>query len=203
MIFVIVPLGKEASHIANWVWRVIMYTAATTVGAALLALVLGAAGRALHILLPAVAYQWVVALFGVLALVFALKELNIIKLPSWQVGWQVPASWMHPSRTFGNTLYGIVLGTGIFTYIPFASFYLLLMWEMAAGAVSLQAAVLLGLIYGFARGVPAVVGGISILRGSYPLPVSEWLIERLGWWHAINGLLLLVIGGFLLASFVL
>ncbi len=203
MIFVIVPLGKQASHIAIWVWRVIMYTAATTVGAALLALVLGAAGRALHILLPAVAYQWVVALFGVLALVFALKELNIIKLPSWQVGWQVPASWMHPSRTFGNTLYGIVLGTGIFTYIPFASFYLLLMWEMAAGAVSLQAAVLLGLIYGFARGVPAVVGGISILRGSYPLPVSEWLIERLGWWHAINGLLLLVIGGFLLASFVL
>ena len=203
MIFVIVPLGKEASHIANWVWRVVMYTAATTVGAALLALLLGATGRALHILLPAVAYQRVVALFGVLALVFALKELNIIKLPSWQVGWQVPAIWMQPSRTFGNTLYGIVLGTGIFTYIPFASFYLLLMWEMAAGAVSLQAAVLLGLIYGFARGVPAVLGGISILRGSYPLPVSEWLIERLGWWHAINGLLLLVIGGFLLASFVL
>ena len=203
MIFVIVPLGKEASHIANWVWRVVMYTAGTTVGAALFALLLGATGRALHILLPAVTFQWVVALFGVLALVFALKELNILRLPLWQVGWQVPASWMRPSRTFGNTLYGIVLGTGIFTYIPFASFYLLLMWEMAAGAASLEAAVLLGMIYGFARGVPAALGGISIMRGSYTLPVSEWLIERIGWWHAVNGLLLLLIGGFLLGSFVL
>jgi hypothetical protein len=68
--------------------------------------------------------------------------------------------------------------------------------------VSLEASVLLGLIYGVARGIPAALGGISIMRGSYPLPVSEWLIEHIGWWHAVNGLLLLLIGGFLLGSFV-
>ena len=76
------------------------------------------------------------------------------------------------------------------------------MAEIIAGAMSLQAAVTLGLIYGFARGLPAVLGGISMLRGSYPLPVSNWLIAHLGWWHALNAIALLVAGSFLLGSFV-
>jgi hypothetical protein len=203
MIFVIVPLGKGTKDIVQWVVRVILYTLGSMLGAAMLALGLGLVGISIAAVLPAIGYGWVTALFGVLALLFALKELNIIKLPSLQVGWQVPQSWMRPSRTLGNTLYGIVLGAGIFTFIPFASFYLLLMWEVAAGAASLQAAVTLGLIYGFFRGIPAVVGGISVLRGQYPLPVSDWLMSHLGLWHAINGLALLLVGGLLLGSLVL
>lgn len=202
MIFVIVPLGKEAKDVRNWVIRVIMYTAGTTVGAALLALALGLVGQGLRALFPGVTGSWVVALLGVVALVFALKELNLLKLPAPQVGWQVPKSWMRTSRLFGNTAYGVVLGAGIFTYIPFASFYLLLAWELFGGAASLQAAVLLGMIYGFARGLPAVIGGISMLRDVYPIPVSNWLIARLGWWHAINAVALLFVGSFLLGSFV-
>ena len=84
-----------------------------------------------------------------------------------------------------------------------ATFYLLLAWEMAAGAIDMRAAITLGMIYGIARGIPAVLGGISVLRGEYPLPVSNWLIAHLGWWHAINGLLLVFIATFLLGSFVL
>jgi hypothetical protein len=200
---VIVPLGKGTKDVVWWIIRVILYTLGSTLGAALLALLLGLAGMGLGAVLPNIGYGWVTALFGVLALVFALKELNIIKLPALQIGWQVPQSWMRPSRTLGNTLYGIVLGAGIFTFIPFASFYLLLMWEVAAGAASLQAAVMLGVIYGFFRGLPAVAGGISILRGQYPLPVSDWLLSHLGLWHAINGLVLLLVGGLLLGSIIL
>lgn len=202
MIFVIVPLGKEPPQVINWIWRVFMYAAGSTVGASLLALLLGWAGQGLHALLPSFSYTWAVGILGVLAFIFALKELNIIKIWSPQIGWQVPASWMRPSRVFGNTLYGIVLGAGIFTFIPFASFYLLLMWEIAAGAVSLQAAVLLGMIYGASRGITAVMGGISVLRGEYPVPLSQWLIGHLGWWHAINGFVLLLVAGLLLGSFV-
>jgi hypothetical protein len=202
MIFVIVPLGKEARDIAHWVIRVVMYTAASTVGAALLAMVLGMVGAGLHAMLPAIGYQWATALLGLSALVYALHELNIIHLPAPQVGWQVPKSWQRSSRLLGNTLYGFVLGMGIFTFIPFASFYLLLMWEVTAGAVDLRAAAMLGAIYGAFRGLPAVLGGISMLRGVYPLPVSNWLLAHLGWWHAINGLALLLVGGFLLGSFV-
>ena len=152
---------------------------------------------------PASASSGAPRYFGIASLLLALDELNILHLPSPQVGWQVPKSWMHPSRLLGNTLYGLVLGMGIFTFIPFASFYVLLAWEIIAGAMSLQAAVTLGLIYGFARGLPAVVGGISMLRGSYPLPISNWLIAHLGWWHALNAIALLIAGSFLLGSFFL
>jgi hypothetical protein len=203
MIFVIVPLGKEAPQVINWLWRVFMYTAGATVGAALMALLLGGVGQGLHALLPWFSYTWAVAILGVFALIFALIELNILRIRTPQVGWQVPASWMRPSRVLGNTLYGIVLGAGIFTFIPFASFYLLLMWEVVAGAVSLQAAVLLGMVYGVSRGVTSIMGGISVLRGEYPVPLSQWLLDHLGWWHAINGLVLLFVAGFLLGSFIL
>ncbi len=201
MIFVIVPLGKEAKDVAHWVIRVIMYTAASIIGGAVLAIALGTLGRGIRALLPPVSYGWVTALLGVAALVYALHELNIIRLPAPQVGWQVPKWWQRPSRLVGNTLYGFVLGMGIFTFIPFASFYLLMMWEMAVGAVDLRTAAVLGMIYGAFRGVPAVLGGISVLRGVYPLPISNWLIARLGWWHALNALALLVVAGLLLGSF--
>ncbi|MEO8287864.1 MAG: hypothetical protein ABI670_15655 [Chloroflexota bacterium] len=203
MIFVIVPLGKAAPQVINWLWRVFMYTAGSTVGAALLALLLGYVGLGLHRVLPWFTNTWAVVVLGVAALIFALKELNIVKLPALQIGWQVPASWMRPSRVLGNTLYGIVLGAGIFTFIPFASFYLLLMWEIAAGAVSLQSAVLLGMIYGAARGATAILGGISVLRGAYPVDLSQWLIGHLGWWHAVNAFVLLLIAGLLLGSFII
>ena len=203
MIFVIVPLGKGTKEVTNWVIRIILYTLGSMVGATLFALLMGLVGQGLRALVPGLSYAWVTALLGILAFVFALRELRIIKLPTLQIGWQVPASWMRPSRVLGTTLYGVVLGAGVFTFIPFTSFYLLLLWEVAAGAVSLQAALTLGIIYGFFRGLPAVMGGVSVLRGEYPLGISEWLIARLGLWHAINAVVLLLVSGLLLGSFVL
>ena len=126
MIFVIVPLGKEAKDVASWVVRALMYTAGTILGAAVMALVVGLLGAGLHALLPSIGLPIAVAVLGLVALLFALHELNVVRLPAPQVGWQVPASWMRRSRLFGNTLYGLVLGAGIFTFIPFASLYSLI-----------------------------------------------------------------------------
>jgi hypothetical protein len=203
MILVILPLGKEAKDVRDWLVRVAMYTAGSIVGAAALAFALGLVGRGLHLLFPFVGTEWAAAVLGLACVLFALHELNFIHLPAPQIGWQVPKSWQRSSRLMGNTLYGIVLGAGIFTFIPFASFYLLLAWELVAGAMSIKMAVTLGVIYGFARGLPAVIGGISMLRGTYPLPVSDWLIAHIGWWHALNALALLFAGSFLLGSFFL
>lgn len=203
MIFVIVPLGKEAKDVASWLARAVMYAAGTTVGAGMMALLVGLLGAGLHALLPFLSLPVAITLLGVASLVFALHELNVLRLPAPQVGWQVPAWWMRRSRLVGNTLYGLVLGAGVFTFIPFASFYILLGLELVIGAVDLRAAVALGMVYGFARGLPAVLGGISVLRGGNPVPVSDWLISHLGWWHALNALALLLVGGFFLGSFVL
>ncbi len=227
MIFVIVPLGKEAKQVRDWLVRVLMYIAASTVGAGLLALLLGLLGRGLYLALPYIGLgwavetrnpgssifggsvspsdiwlRWSVGALGIAALLYALHELNILHLPNPQVGWQVPKSWMRWGVLAGNILYGLVLGTGVFTFIPFASFYILLAWELLVGAVSLQAAVALGMAYGAVRGVLAVLGGISVLRGTYPIPLSNWLLSHLGWWHAVNGLALLLVGGFLVGSLV-
>ena len=200
MIFVIVPLGKAAKDVASWLVRVVMYVAGATVGAALLALVVGLLGAGLHALLPSLGVEFAVVALGAAALLFALHELNVVRLPAPQIGWQVPASWMGRSRLLGNTLYGLVLGAGVFTFIPFASFYLLLGTELVAGAVDLRAAVALGMVYGLMRGIPAVLGGIAMLRLRNPVPVSDWLIARLGRWHALNALALLLTGAFFLGS---
>src|SRR5438105_4779675 len=120
MIYVIVPLGKEAKDIASWVARVIMYTAAATVGAALMALLLGSVGLGLHALFPGVGLGWAVGILGVASLLYALHEFQIIKLPNPQRGWLVPKAWQKQGRLFGNTLYGVFLGAGVFTFIPFA-----------------------------------------------------------------------------------
>jgi hypothetical protein len=203
MILVILPLGKAAKDVTNWVVRVIMYTAGSVLGSAIMAFAMGLIGRGLHLLLPGIRLEWAVAILGTASLVYALHELNIIHLPNPQVGWQVPKSWQRSSRLVGNTLYGIVLGMGIFTFVPFTGFYILLLWELVAGAMSIKAAVTIGIVYGLFRGLPAIIGGISMLRGEYPLPVSNWLIAHLGWWHALNALALLAVGGFLLGSFVI
>lgn len=203
MIFVIVPLGKAAKDVASWLVRVVMYAAGTIVGAALMSLVVGLAGGWFYSILGRVGLEASIVILGVAALLFALHELNIVRLPSPQVGWQVPAWWMRRSRLLGNTLYGLVLGAGVFTFIPFASFYLLMALEFVAGAADLRAAVALGMVYGIMRGLPAVLGGISMLRLQNPVPVSDWLIARLGWWHALNALVLLLVGGFFLGSLML
>jgi hypothetical protein len=141
MIFVIVPLGEAAKDRLYWAVRAISYTLGAMVGASLLALLLGWVGQGIHALFPGLQAGWVIAVLGVMALIFALNELEIIKLPNPERGWLVPKEWQRSSRLTGNTLYGIVLGAGIFTFIPFSGFYLLLMWEIAAGIYSVQAAV--------------------------------------------------------------
>ena len=200
MICVILPLGKEAKDVANWVVRVITYTAGSVVGAAAVALVLGLIGQGLRALLPGIGLEWAIGVLGLASLLYALHEINFIKLPNPQLGWLVPKIWQKRSYLLGHTLYGLVLGMGIWTFIPFTGFYILLAWELVAGAYSLQAAVLLGMLYGVFRGFPAVLGGIWMMRGIYPMPVNNWLIARLGWWHAANGLALLFTGSFLLGS---
>src|SRR5688500_6529614 len=113
MIFVIVPLGEAAKDRLYWIARVIMYTAGSMLGASLLALAFGYVGQGLAAIFPGVPFEWVAAVLGVLAVLFALHELGFIKIPNPQVGWQVPKSWQKSSRLTGNTLYGIVLGAGI------------------------------------------------------------------------------------------
>ncbi len=61
----------------------------------------------------------------ILCITFFLYEckLNTLRLPS--VKWQVPSSWLQGSRNLNMIVWGLILGSGMFTYIPFTTFYYL------------------------------------------------------------------------------
>jgi hypothetical protein len=128
-----------------------MTLAASVVGA-----ILGAAGE----LLPSgISAGVVVVSASVLAL---LVELRLVSFATPYRHWQVPRDW--PTRfgaLRGYSLWGATLGVGVFSYVPFASYHVLLLWMVLSGSPVTGGA--MGILYGVGRGlgalVPAVVAG--------------------------------------------
>ena len=196
MIFVIVPLGKAASDVVNWLIRVLVYVAASTVGGALVGVVLGLLGLLLYSIVPGPRLAWPVILLAVFALLYALHEAYVLRLPQPERHWQVPNAWVRRWPLLGTALFGVVLGTGALTFIPFTSYYVLLAWEIGTG--SLLPATALGATYGLVRGLPAIIGGLFILRGGHPLDFNMWLMNSVPGLHRLSGALLGAVAGFLL-----
>jgi hypothetical protein len=196
MIFVIVPLGKAASDVVNWLIRVLVYVAASTLGGALVGVLTGLLGTLLYTLVPGPTLAWPVVVLAVFALLYALHEAYVLRLPQPERHWQVPNAWVRRWPIFGTALFGLLLGTGLFTFIPFTSFYVLLAWE--AGTGSLLLATALGATYGLVRGLPAILGGLFILRGGHPLDFNMWLMNSVPAIHRLSGALLGAVAGFLL-----
>ena len=196
MIFVIVPLGKAASDVVNWLIRVLVYVAASTLGGALVGALAGLLGMLVYTLVPGPTLAWPVVVLGVFALLYGLHEAYVLRLPQPERPWQVPNAWIRRWPVFGTALFGLVLGTGALTFIPFTSYYVLLAW--AAGTGSLLPATALGATYGLVRGLPAILGGLFILRGGHPLDFNMWLMNSVPGIHRLSGALLGAVAGFLL-----
>ena len=197
MIFVIVPLGKAASQVVHWIVQVAIYVAASTVGGALVGLLLGAVGRGLYLVVPGPTRVWPVLIIGALALLYALHEARIVRLPQPERAWQVPNGWIRRWPFLGAAMFGVILGTGLFTFIPFTSFYVLLAWELGTG--SLRIGLVLGAAYGFVRGFAAVAGGLLVLTGHHPLDFNVWLMEHVPAIHRLTSGVLLGVAAFLFA----
>ena len=138
------------------------------------------------------------ATIAVMALVYGLRELAIIRLPMPQVAWQVPASWSRYGKAGQSLLYGLVLGAGIFTFIPYASFYILLLLEASLGVVGGAA---LGLVYGLARAL-SMLATVPYAKGqgwdSNFLALRILRARHLP--HVANGLALLTVSELLLGA---
>jgi len=196
MIFVIVPLGKAASAVVNWLVRVLVYVIASTVGGALMGLSLGLIGSLIYALVPGPTVAWPMLVIAGFALLYALHEGLLLRLPHPERNWQVPNAWIMRWPILGTAMFGAILGTGLLTFIPYSSYYVLLAWT--AGTGSLVLATALGATYGLVRGLPAVLGGLIILRGGHPLDLNMWLMSRAPAWHRLSSGLLAGIAGFLL-----
>jgi hypothetical protein len=196
MIFVIVPLGKAASDVRNWLIRVLVYVAASTLGGALVGVFTGLLGMLVYSLVPGPTLAWPVILLAVFALLYALHEAYVLRLPQPERHWQVPNAWIRRWPVLGTALFGLLLGTGMLTFIPFTSYYVLLAWE--AGTGSLLLATALGATYGLVRGLPAIIGGLILLRGGHPLDFNMWLMQSVPGIHRLSSALLAGVAGFLL-----
>ncbi|PZR99176.1 MAG: hypothetical protein DLM69_07670 [Candidatus Chloroheliales bacterium] len=199
MIFVIVPLGKTASDIRFWVVRAIIYIIGSTLGGLSVGLLVSALGGLLHGLFQNIIVAGLA--LGLLTLLYAAYEVGWLRMPAPQSNWQVPNSWGVEHHIGGTLLYGYTLGAGVFTFIPYASFYVLLGWYLLAG--DLATGILLGALYGLARGVFVLTGGLVEMRGRSLIQFNSWLLDRKWQLKLVNGAYLFFIAAFLLTAVML
>ncbi len=187
MISVVMPLGQRHRSPAFWLLRGLLYIVASTGGGALVGAGVSALGGLVRPWLP---LPVALGALVIVALAYALHELHLWRLPHPERAWQVPNKWIVRRPLLGVMAFGLTLGTGLFTYIPFTSFYLLLAWEALLTPPLLGAA--LGAAYGLARALPVLVGGWVTWRGQPIVPVHTRLIEAQHALHRATGGLLLL-----------
>ena len=186
MISVIMPLVQRQRPFF-WLARGLVYIAASTASAAVVGALVALLGLGLRAILPLPVLLGAAIL---LAVAYGLHETGLWRLPQPERAWQVPNEWIRRWPILGAAFFGLTIGAGVFTYIPFTSFYLLLAWEGLTANPATGA--LLGGAYGLARGLPVLTGAWTTWRGSSIVPVHVNLLAAQRQIHrATAGLLLL------------
>lgn len=137
--------------------------------------------------------------------VYSLKDLSGINIPTPQRNWQIPATWVNHHPIVNMGIWGTILGAGIFTFNPYAIFFI--MYVYIGFFLSPEMGLLVGGTYGIARALPSVYFGISASI-SKSNKNQDSLINRIwlkGKWFrklhitALLGLLILVCFQYILA----
>jgi len=87
-----------------------------------------------------------------LCILYVLDELGFIRLPHPQSHKRVPASWRLGNHQRAAGSYGLALGIGVGTPIPFSAFYIAVVWCVLIGNPVVSALAFLG--FGFGRALP-------------------------------------------------
>jgi len=133
---------------------------------------------------------WVIV--SVLSITYGLREVGWLRLPIPQRAWQVPISWVHRHRYWGSLAYGLCIGLGYLTFIPFPGFYI---WQLAVlilGDPLLGATI--GGLYGLGRAMPVYTSVWLAAGNSFYPRMLQWTFGNPVIWHRISALLLLALG---------
>lgn len=163
----IAPLVKAAKR--QWTVSVVMFMVASTAAGAFAGFLVGAVGFGLF---PS--FEVAHLVLGLAALSLALLELTpaLPRMPSF--GSSVPASWWTRfGPTLGAAAYGGVLGVGITTIVPYASFYLL---PVAAFILGPAHGAAIGACYGFARSLPVPLASLAVAVGADATTAGDWAL---------------------------
>lgn len=164
MVGTIAPLVKEAP--GQWLMSIIVFTSASTMAGASLGWLLGVAGSAVRqdAWLNAIA----IATAGLILVVVDAGNTGHVA----SLGRSVPQDWWKTmGRSRGALAYGLVLGLGFTTIVPFATFYVL---PVAALVLGPAAGAVVGFNYGFARAVPVWFASMAMKAGADPVAVGAW-----------------------------
>ncbi len=208
MIAEITSAPEEPYLPKTWIWASAAFMLGLLGAEAGVGAMAAVVGTAVRSGLKEVPPSWIFAI-SVIALAYGFRELGIVRMPMPQNPWQVPVQWSRHGKVAQGFSYGVVLGTEVSTFIPYATFYLLLLVE-ASVRPALGAAI--GLTYGFARGI-SVLSHVcnSRLRTWRRLVTEEERVTELGCRtdrivgarylaHIVNGVALLVIGQLFLGT---
>ena len=145
--------------------------------------------------------RWVgIVPIAVLAFVYGLHEIGIVYAPILEIHWQVPVRWARYGKVPQGLLYGVVLGTDIFTLVPYTTLYTLLLLEATLGS---RGGAVIGLVYGLARTTPTIAGIIFSWHRRDTIAIAMWIRGAQRWFHRMNGLVLVVVGQVLIGALLL
>jgi hypothetical protein len=188
MILVVRPLGEGFRERARYWVQASLYSLGLAGASAVVGYGIGLVG-----LLFRQATGWTPPLWiaGALALLFSLREVGVIKFPIPQRKWQVPISWVHKHRYLGSLAYGVTIGLGYLTYIPYPGFWIL--QAISFLSATPWVSTLLGALYGLGRALPVLTVGLT--RASHlstaPFNLFGFVIERQRSWRWFSVALLL------------
>ncbi len=135
---------------------VLLFTIGAIAAATGLGAILGAFGGVLST-------PWVVAVATTLAVLGALRESGVLRIPLPDLRRQVPEPWRREKPlAFWSTGYGLILGSGFGTFQPVATF-----WVVCAGAVALGHPLVAALClapFGLGRAIMVAFPGDDPLR---------------------------------------
>lgn len=179
---------------AGWRLALIAYGACAVISAAAFGALLGMGGRALR---QQLSIEHGAAALPVIVLVAMVHELGVVRIPWPQRRWQVPASWRFiEPRWIPSALYGLLLGPGLLTYIPVATYYALVAIAIFIADPTCAAAVFV--LFAVAQLVPLyVVGRGAETFDAAAARITTWSRRRVVL-HRVNGALLAVIAVYLI-----
>lgn len=171
MVSTISPLVKVAP--SRWLTGIILFSAGSVVAGLAMGALIGSLGSLVAPIMPE---GLGLVLLGAVALIVALIDGGAVRLTVPTPVRSVPQSWWRELGPAGGSLaYGLVLGLGVTTFIPFASFYLILLGAFLVGPVGGAA---IGAVYGVGRALPVAIASLAIQCGAASSAVGDWGLRR-------------------------
>ena len=113
--------------------RVAIYGAGLIASTTAVGMIAGTIGLIVGRVASDALYHPAIGVVATISVAYGLHELAVIRLPAPENRWQVPVDWVRYGKLTQLLLYGLVLGAEVFTFIPYASFYVILLFDAALG----------------------------------------------------------------------